>query len=73
MKKRLAPFFLIVLMCLLTFSLSSSHKRITGDLRTPLGATPPEGMTLIPEGEFQMGSNDEGAQGQRTAAAYRIC
>ena len=56
--KKCFAIFLIGLMCLLTLSLSEGYKRIPGDLRTSLAATPPEGMVLSPAGEFQIGSGD---------------
>ena len=64
MKKRFAILLIMLIGLLVSLSLSGCHKPVTNqtgtavDLRTPpLG--PPEGMVLIPAGEFQMGSNDK--------------
>ena len=67
--KKCFTIFLIGLMSLPLFSLSGCHKPGTSqtgtvnDSRTsPVATPPPEGMVLIPAGEFQMGSNNKVAK-----------
>ena len=64
--KIIIGFTIIVPIGLLALSLNGCHKPVTSqegtsnDLRTsPVALPPPEGMVLIPAGEFQIGSNDE--------------